>query len=67
MAKDKTPTTQLAIRLPPELIERLDAHAERMNREHPGLGATRTDAVRTLLTAALDRVEAAEPRKGKRG
>ena len=66
MAKAPTKQTQLAIRLPAELIDRLDQHAERMNRDHPGLGATRADAVRTLLTAALDRVEAAEPRKGKR-
>lgn len=54
-------TTQRAIRLPVTLLERLERHAERMRGRNPGLSISVADAVRTLLTAALDREEAAEP------
>jgi hypothetical protein len=64
--KDKESTTQVAFRLPDSLIARLDRHAERLSKEHPGLEFTRVDAVRTLLTVALDEAEAAEKRKGSR-
>lgn len=64
--KGKEPTTQVAFRLPDTLIERLDAHAERLNRQHPGLEFTRVDAARTLLTMALDEVESADKRRGGR-
>ena len=54
MAKKKVSRCiQVAFRLPSALIERIDGHAEHMNADLPGFGATRTDAVRTLLTAAL--------------
>jgi hypothetical protein len=39
------------------LIARLDRHVERMGQEHPGLDFTRADAVRSLLTRALDQIE----------
>lgn len=35
------------------MIERLDGHAKHMNASLPGVSVTRTDAARTLLTAAL--------------
>jgi hypothetical protein len=41
------------------LIARLDRHVERMSQEHPGLDFTRVDAVRLLLTRALDQIEGA--------
>jgi len=50
---------QLALRLPASLIERLDAHAERMRRSTPGVTLSRADAIRTLLITALDAAEAA--------
>lgn len=53
----KEPTTQVAFRLPDSLIARLDRHVERMSKEHPGLDFTRADAVRSLLTRALDHIE----------
>ena len=49
--------TQTAFRLPDELIERIDAHARRMAETMPGVTFTRADAVRALLTIALDQVE----------
>jgi hypothetical protein len=61
MAKDKESTTQVTFRLPDSLIKRLDRHVERMNADYPGMTFTRADAVRTLLTSALDDFE------GKRG
>jgi Arc/MetJ-type ribon-helix-helix transcriptional regulator len=48
---------QTGFRLPEELIERIDAHVKRMQITNPGLEATRSDAARVLLTAALDRAE----------
>ena len=53
----KEPTTQVAFRLPDSLIARLDRHVERMGKEHPGLDFIRADAVRSLLTRALDQIE----------
>jgi hypothetical protein len=53
----KEPTTQVAFRLPDSLIARLDRHLERMAKEHPGLDFSRADAVRSLLTRALDQIE----------
>jgi hypothetical protein len=43
--------------LPDSLIARLDRHVERMTKEHPGLDFSRADAVRSLLTRALDQIE----------
>ena len=53
----KEPTTQVAFRLPDSLLARLDRHVERMTKEHPGLDFSRADAVRSLLTRALDQIE----------
>jgi hypothetical protein len=64
----KEPTTQVAFRLPNSLIARLDRHVERMSKEHPGLDFSRADAVRSLLTRALDEIEgsSAPPKRGGR-
>ncbi len=61
MAKETT--VQTAFRLPESLLKRLDRHVERMNAETRGLTYSRADAVRSLLTRALDTVEGG----GKRG
>jgi hypothetical protein len=60
----KEPTTQVAFRLPDSLLTRLDRHVERMGKEHPGLDFSRADAMRSLLTRALDQIEGAK-RGGK--
>lgn len=54
--------TQVAFRLPDKLLARLDKHVQRLNRESPGLDLKRSDAVRMILTRALDGAER-EPRK----
>jgi Arc/MetJ-type ribon-helix-helix transcriptional regulator len=51
------PTTQVTFRLPDSLIAQLDRHLERMSKEHVGLDLSRADAVRSLLTLALDQIE----------
>lgn len=63
--KSTEPGEQLAFRLPKTLIARLDKHAERLAKEHPGLEFTRTDVVKTLLTRALDDIEAGDKRSRK--
>ena len=57
------PTTQVAFRLPNDLLERVDAHAERLRRDVPGIDPTRADVVRVLLVRALEAVEQTEKRK----
>ncbi|MEY4550654.1 MAG: hypothetical protein RL685_6849 [Pseudomonadota bacterium] len=54
-------TQQTAFRLPTELLARLDAYAARLRFEQPGVNVTRADAVRLLLTRALDEIEKTAP------
>ncbi len=60
---------QVGFRFPIDLIERLDAYAEQMGKEMPGLKFTRADAVRVLLErglaeAGLPRCESDEEKEG---
>ena len=59
----KEPTTQCAFRLPDRLLARVDRHAKRMARGQREVEYSRADAVRDLLTRALDEIERGE-RKG---
>lgn len=56
---------QVAFRFPEDLVERIDKHVERMRAAAPGVNLGRADAVRSLLTLALDQVEAAESKRRK--
>jgi hypothetical protein len=61
-------TQQVAFRLSLSLLKRVDRHAERLRREAPWSNANRADAVRALLTSALDEAEGAkQPRRPGRG
>lgn len=53
----ESPSLQVCVRLSRELVQRLDAHRDRMQAKNPGLAIARADAVRVLLTLALDEVE----------
>lgn len=53
-----TNDSQLVVRLPGSLVERVDDFAERMRSELPGARFARAEAVRVLLTRALDGVKA---------
>jgi hypothetical protein len=48
--------SQLVVRLPGGLVARVDAFAERMRLELPGTRFARAEAVRVLLTRALDQL-----------
>jgi hypothetical protein len=50
--------SQLVVRLPGSLVGRVDAFAERMRDELPGVRFARAEAVRVLLTRALDQLRA---------
>jgi hypothetical protein len=60
----KEPTTQVAFRFADRLLERIDRHVKRLERAERGVEYTRADAVRDLVTRALDEIEASE-RKGR--
>jgi hypothetical protein len=49
--------TQLAFRIPPELIARLDRAVRRMARRTPDLPITRSDVFRAALRRGLDALE----------
>jgi hypothetical protein len=55
-------TKQVAFRLDEKLLKRVDSHAKRMGQTTPGLEFSRVDAVRFLLTHALNDLK---KRKGK--
>ena len=69
MASEKT--SPVGFRLPDSMLERIDEYVARLAKVQPGVGVSRTDAVRALLLRALDVVEReqrppAKPRRGSR-
>lgn len=56
-------TKQVAFRLDEGLLERVDVYADQMSREILGVQFSRADAVRFLLTHALDELEQRLPQK----
>jgi hypothetical protein len=50
--------SQLVVRLPAALVERVDQFAEHMRAELPGTRFARAEAVRVLLTRALNQAHA---------
>jgi hypothetical protein len=62
-----THDSQLVVRLPGTLVDRVDAFAARMRSELPGLRFARAEAVRVLLTRALDQLRVSgAPSSGRR-
>ena len=53
--RSKGPAVQTAVRLDPELLDRLDAIAVKLSR--PGLNVTRADAIRIALLTGLEKIE----------
>lgn len=58
---EREPTQQVAFRLPVSLLGRVDAYAVDLGRRTPGLTPTRADAVRALLTQALETLQSDPP------
>ena len=48
----------VALRLPESLVARIDEHAQRLGGRVAGVSFTRVDAMKSLLTDALNRAEA---------
>jgi hypothetical protein len=61
-----THDSQLVVRLPGALVGRVDAFAARMRSELPGLRFARAEAVRVLLTRALDQLRVSGASSGGR-
>ena len=57
----RTNDSQLVVRLPGSLVERVDDFAARMRSELPGVRFARAEAVRVLLTRALDGLKGRRP------
>jgi predicted transcriptional regulator len=57
----------ISLRLPDDLLGRVDACAERLQAETPLLEVTRTDALRYLIQLGLADYERPKGRGGKRG
>lgn len=55
---------QAGIRFSPELLARLEAYTQRLAVQSPGMRITLSDAVRVLLTKALD-AEGIKAEKGR--
>lgn len=52
-----------AFRLPEALVRRVDVYTQKLQAETPWASVTRSDAVRALITKALDAVEAEDKKK----
>lgn len=50
-------TQQTAFRLPRSMLERLDHYVTKLRKKQRGVRVTRADAVRVLLSRALDDAE----------
>ena len=59
-------TKQTGFRLPEEMLERLGRYVEKMKEAAPGMDVTLADAVRVLLTKALDAEKVPPATKVKR-
>ncbi len=59
-------TTLVAFRLENELLKRIDAYGERLEKQTPGLKVARVDAVRILLVRGLSEVEGSEGSRKQR-
>jgi predicted transcriptional regulator len=57
-ATDRPKQSQTAIRLPDDLLQRLDRIAARWTKEGPGVAVTRSDVMRVLLLRAVEQEEA---------
>jgi predicted transcriptional regulator len=57
----------ISLRLPDDLLERVDACAEQLQGETPLLEVTRTDALRYLIQIGLAEIDRQKSRPAKRG
>ncbi len=55
--KRKRDVSIIPVRLPTEVVSRLDRLAERLRDERPGVTVSRSDAIRVALIRGLDGLE----------
>ena len=58
-------TAVVSIRLPIDLVRRLDRYADELRAVTPGVNVTRTDAARAILTRALNASKPTRPARRK--
>lgn len=58
-------TAVVSIRLPLDLVRRLDEYADELRSVTPGVNVTRTDAARAILTRALSGTRKEKKSHGK--
>jgi predicted transcriptional regulator len=58
-------TAVVSIRLPIDLVRRLDRYADELRAVTPGVNITRTDAARAILTRALTASQPHRPARRK--
>ena len=54
---DEIRMMQTALRIPTDLVDRLDAYIAKLRKKQRGIKVTRSDAIRLLLSRALDDAE----------
>ena len=59
-ASAKARTERLFLRMEPELLARIEGHTKRMEATFPGVGYTKSDAVRSLIYRGLELYEEEE-------
>jgi hypothetical protein len=57
---------QMGLRLPVEIIERLDRYLDKLGAELPGVKLSRSDAIRTLIEQGLQRAGILSKEKTKK-
>ncbi len=65
--RDDLLATQVAVRFPNDLLDRLERYVQRLKKERPGLNVSRADAVRMIVHERLDQIEAEDSKKKPRG
>ena len=55
----------VSVRLPQDLIDRVDDFVREQERKNPGMRVERSDGIRMLLVRALDQDKATAARKGR--
>jgi len=62
--ENESPTVQVAVRFPIDLVDRVERYREALNKERPGLSLSRADVIRVLVHERLDSLDQ-EARKAK--
>ena len=62
--ENESPSIQVAVRFPVDLVDRVERYRAALNKERPGLSLSRADVIRVLVHERLDALDQ-EERKTK--